>query len=82
MFNQVGSLSPCKVQHPVYDAFLRAPEIAEQMWGDARLGGKLQAKENALRERFGWDFWMEDQAYYAITLDGAGSRVNSLASSV
>ncbi len=37
---------------------------------------------DALKERFDWDFWVENRACYALGLDGAGRRVDSLASRV
>jgi glycogen debranching enzyme len=74
-------VAPCEVQGYVYDAFLRTAELAEQVWGDAHLAGDLRSEAGALKERFDRDFWMEDRGYYALALDGAGRRVDSLGSS-
>jgi glycogen debranching enzyme len=74
-------LAPCEVQGYVYDACWRTAELAERVWGDTDLAGGLRAEARALKERFDRDFWMEDRGYYALALDGAGRRVNSLGSS-
>jgi glycogen debranching enzyme len=74
-------IAPCEVQGYVYDAFLRTARLAEQAWGDASLAGRLRAEAGDLVARFDRDFWMEDRGYYALALDGAGRRVDSLGSS-
>jgi glycogen debranching enzyme len=74
-------VAPCEVQGYVYDAFLRTAQLAEEVWGDARLAGRLRVEAGDLRERFERDFWMEDRGYYALALDGVGRRVDSLGSS-
>ena len=74
-------IAPCEVQGYVYDAFLRTAELAERVWGDARLAAELREEAGVLRERFDLDFWMEDCGYYALAIDGAGRRVDSLTSS-
>jgi glycogen debranching enzyme len=74
-------IAPCEVQGYVYDAYRRTAELAEQVWGDIDLAAGLRAEAGALRERFDREFWMEDRGYYALALDGAGRRVDSLGSS-
>jgi len=49
--------------------------------GDRALAGGLRAEARALGERFDRDSWMEDRGYYALALDCAGRRVDSLVSS-
>ena len=73
-------IAPCEVQGYVYDSFVRSAELAERVWGDAGLAARLRAEAGGLRERFDRDFWMEDRGYYALALDGAGRRVDSLTS--
>ena len=75
-----GPTAPCDVQGYVYDAFLRSAELAERVWGDTSLAAKLREDAGDLRGRFDRDFWMEDRGYYALALDGAGRRVDSLTS--
>jgi glycogen debranching enzyme len=74
-------IAPCEIQGYVYDAFLRTAELAERVWGDARLAAELREEAAVLRERFDLDFWMEDRGYYALAIDGAGRRVDSVTSS-
>jgi glycogen debranching enzyme len=74
-------VAPCEVQGYVYDAFLRTAQLAEQVWGDTSLAMRLRVEAGDLRERFDMDFWMGDRGYYALALDGAGRRVDSLGSS-
>jgi len=74
-------IATCKVQGYVYDAFLRTARLAEQVWEDVDLADELRAEAGDLGERFDGDFWMEDRGYYALALDGAGRRVDSLGSS-
>jgi glycogen debranching enzyme len=74
-------VAPCEVQGYVYDAFLRTAELAERVWGDARLAAELVEEAAVLRERFDLDFWMEDRGYYALAIDGAGRKVDSVSSS-
>ena len=70
----------CEVQGYVYDAFLRTAELADRVWEDQELAREIRADAEALRERFDWDFWMEDRGYYALALDGAGRKVDSITS--
>src|SRR5215218_1381207 len=74
-------IAPCEVQGYVYDACLRTAELAERVWGDGDLAGRLRVEARSLRERLDRDFWMEDRGYYALALDGAGRRVDSMGSS-
>jgi glycogen debranching enzyme len=75
-----GPIAPCEVQGYVYDAYLRSAELAERVWDDADLLRELRAEAENLRRRFDRDFWMENRNYYALALDGAGRRVDSVAS--
>jgi glycogen debranching enzyme len=75
-----GPIVPCEVQGYVYDALLRTAELAERVWGDGSLAVRLRAEAGDLGRRFDRDFWMEDRGYYALALDGAGRRVDSVTS--
>jgi glycogen debranching enzyme len=57
----------------VYGAMPESEGMADQ----AR---KLRADADALKERFNRDFWMPDQQYYAMALDGHHRQVNSITS--
>jgi glycogen debranching enzyme len=75
-------IAPCEVQGYVYDAFVRSAELAERVWEDKEFAERLRAEARDLRARFDRDFWMEDRGYYALALDGAGRRVDSVTSNV
>ncbi|HEU4493941.1 MAG TPA: glycogen debranching N-terminal domain-containing protein [Rubrobacteraceae bacterium] len=73
-------IAPCEVQGYVYDAYLRTAELAARVWSDASLAAELREEAAVLKERFEVDFWMEGRGYYALALDGAGCRVDSVTS--
>ena len=58
---------------------LRTAELAERVWGDARLAAELGGgggSPGALRWTSGWR-----TGYYALALDGEGRQVDSVSSS-
>lgn len=79
----------CEVQGYVYDAYRKLVPILRDL-ARAGLGGdgeallaqaaELEARAAALAERFDRAFWMPDQAYYAIALDGEKRQVGTIAS--
>lgn len=73
-------IAPCEAQGYVYDALIRTAELAEKAWGDWGMAAGLRAEAADLKERFDRDYWMEDRGYYALALDGAGKRVDSITS--
>lgn len=77
-----GPIAPCEVQGYAYDVYLRIAELAEVAWGDARLAQELRGEALDLKARFNKDFWIEEGGYYALALDGAGRRVDSLTSNI
>jgi glycogen debranching enzyme len=54
-----------------YAALMGAAFMAECL-GRHEDAGPLRARARRLRERFESDFWMPDEAFYALALDGAG----------
>jgi glycogen debranching enzyme len=74
-----GAIALCEVQGYVYAAKIRMSELAEkkQLFDLAELW-RSQAKN--LKLRFNQDFWMPDQDYFALALDGAGKAVDSITS--
>jgi glycogen debranching enzyme len=58
-------------------------ELAREVWRDRELADRLEADAVRLRERFDDAFWCEERGgYYALALDGAKRKVDSLASNV
>lgn len=75
-------IAMCEIQGYVYDAKLRATELAGRVWGDRELADRLRDEAETLRERFNRDFWLEDRGHYAEALDGEKRQVDSLTSNV
>ena len=76
-------IAPCEVQGYVYDAKRRAAELAREVWNDGELAGRLEAEADDLQKRFDEAFWCEPRGgYYALALDGAKERVDSLTSNI
>jgi glycogen debranching enzyme len=73
-------IAPCEVQGYVYDAKLRCARLADEIWGDPELAGRLRHQAADLRRRFHTDFWVEERGFYALALDGEKRRVDSLTS--
>lgn len=59
----------CEVQGYVYEAKLRAAELAARL-GRSAQAASLRKSAEALRKRFLEAFWMEDLGTYALALDG------------
>ena len=68
-----------EVQGYVYEAKLRMAGLA-RLRGEIPLADHLEAEAGALRERFESAFWIDDQAYYAMALDGEKRPVDAIAS--
>ena len=63
----------------VYRAKCGLADLAE-MRGDAYLASRLRDDAEALRERFEEAFWIPDQGYYAMALDGAKRPADAIGS--
>ncbi|HYH91524.1 MAG TPA: glycogen debranching N-terminal domain-containing protein [Candidatus Saccharimonadales bacterium] len=68
-----------EVQGYVFDAKRRLAGLA-RMRGDAVLAERLDADATALQARFEEVFWVEDQRYYAMALDGKKMRADAIGS--
>jgi glycogen debranching enzyme len=74
-----GPISLCEVQAYVYAAKLRLAEIA-RMKKRIDLSDRWIEEARNLKSRFNRDFWMEDQDFCALALDGDGKHVDSITS--
>jgi glycogen debranching enzyme len=74
-----GAVSLCEVQAYVYAAKLRLAEIA-RMKKRLDLSDRWQEEARNLKLRFNRDFWIEDQDFCALALDGEGQQVDSITS--
>jgi glycogen debranching enzyme len=68
-----------EVQAYVYMAKQRMSEIY-QILGDEQRALELRKEADELRARFNHDFWMEDEQYFALALDGDKRQVKTVSS--
>ncbi len=74
-----GPIALCEVQAYVYAAKMRLAEIA-RMKKRLDLADRWQEEARNLKIRFNKDFWMEDEDFCALALDGDGKHVDSITS--
>jgi glycogen debranching enzyme len=77
-------LAVSEVQGYAYAARCGLAEIARAVWHDEPYADRLERDAAALRQRFDRDFWVPTPAggHYALALDSAGRRVDSLTSDI
>jgi glycogen debranching enzyme len=76
-------IAPCEVQGYVYDAKVRAAELAREVWRDRPLAERLEQEAQELQRRFDEQFWTDARGgYYVLALDGEKRQVDSLCSNV
>jgi len=75
----IGPIALCEVQAYVYAAKLRLSQIARSK-NLINLAEQWEDEARNLKVRFNRDFWMEDQDYCALALDGKGEQVDSITS--
>ncbi len=74
-----GPIALCEVQAYVYAAKVRLAQIA-RMKKRIDLADRWDEEARDLKVRFNRDFWMEDQGFCALALDGEGKSVDSITS--
>jgi glycogen debranching enzyme len=72
----------CEIQGYAYDARVRTARLARDVWGDQGLAARLEKDASALRAAFDRDFWLEEQGFYALALDGDKAPVPTLTSNI
>jgi glycogen debranching enzyme len=72
----------CEIQGYAYDARIRTARLAREVWHDPLLADRLERDAAALRERFLADFWLPEQGFYALALDGEKQAVPTLTSNI
>jgi glycogen debranching enzyme len=75
-------IAPVEVQGYVYDAKLRAAELAREVWRDPETAARLEREAEDLRRRFDEAFWVEERGFYALGLDRDKRPIDSLTSNV
>ncbi|GGD80546.1 amylo-alpha-1,6-glucosidase [Paenibacillus nasutitermitis] len=68
-----------EVQGYVYQAKTRLAPLFRSFGDDAR-ADRLESEAAQLKEKFEQQFWMEDEQFYAIALDGTKRQVHSVTS--
>lgn len=74
-----GSIAVAEVQGYVYDAKRKMAE-AYRIIGGAAKARALNRQAERLKEQFNEAFWMPNEGYFAVALDGRKRQVNSVAS--
>ncbi|MEO5885287.1 MAG: amylo-alpha-1,6-glucosidase, partial [Candidatus Limnocylindrales bacterium] len=75
----VGPIALAEVQGYVFDAKRRMAALA-RMRGDAAMGERLDREATELAARFEAAFWVEDQRFYAMALDGEKRHADAIGS--
>jgi glycogen debranching enzyme len=75
-----GAVAVCEAQGYAYDGLRRAAVLAREVWGDPAYADELERAAGALRDRFLADFWLPDEKFVAVALDGAGRPADALTS--
>jgi glycogen debranching enzyme len=76
-----GPIALCEVQGYAYAAFLARAELAAEA-GDASTERLWSDRAARLKEAFNGRFWLPEQRWFALALDGAKRPVDSLASNM
>ncbi|HEY8393216.1 MAG TPA: amylo-alpha-1,6-glucosidase [Thermaerobacter sp.] len=74
-----GPIALCEVQGYVYEAMRQWGRIFRE-WGDVERAARLDEAAARLKQRFAEAFWMEDEGFVALALDGEKRRVATLTS--
>ncbi|HWG98352.1 MAG TPA: glycogen debranching N-terminal domain-containing protein [Pilimelia sp.] len=72
----------CEIQGYAYDARRRTARLARDCWNDPVLAERLERDAEVLRSRFVEAFWLPDEGFYALALDGHKQPVRTLTSNI
>jgi glycogen debranching enzyme len=75
-------IASVEAQGYVYDAKVRAAELARVVWNDDELASRLEREAAVLHARFNESFWVEDGGYYALGLDREKRPIDAVASNM
>lgn len=75
-----GPIAACEVQGYAYEALTSTAVLAREVWDDPAFADRLTARAERLRTDFLRDFWLPEQDFVALALDGAGRQADALAS--
>lgn len=74
-----GAIALAEVQGYVYAAKMGMSQLA-RLRHEPDLSDRWKAEAQALKQRFERDFWLPEQGYFALALDGNGHPVDSITS--
>ncbi len=74
-----GPIAMAEVQGYVYDAKRKMAEIY-RLLGEPEKAQRMNLEAQRLKEQFNEAFWMPDQGFYALALDGSKRQVDSITS--
>jgi len=74
-----GPIAVCEAQGYLYAAWYKLAKVASHL-GYKSMSLNLRHQSIALKARFNRQFYMPEQAFYAIALDGAGKRCDVISS--
>ncbi len=82
-----GTLAPlpratCEIQGYAYDARRRAARLARECWDDPELANRLERDAQLLQDAFHEAYWLADEGFYALALDGRDRPVPTLTSNI
>ncbi len=77
--NVKAPIALAEPQGYLYSAWRQAAKLYE-LQGQPEKAAELQAKADSLKERFNKDFWMPDQDFAAMALDGNMNQASAIAS--
>jgi glycogen debranching enzyme len=72
----------CELQGYAYDARVRCARLAREIWADPELADRLERDADRLKRRFDEDFWLPEEGFYALALDGQKRPVPTLTSNI
>lgn len=72
----------CELQGYAYDARLRCARLAREVWADPDLATRLERNADQLKRQFDADFWLAEEGFYALALDGEKQPVRTLTSNI
>ena len=72
----------CELQGYAYDARIRTARLARECWADPTLADRLERDAEKLRRSFVDAFWLPDEEFYALALDGVKEPVRTLTSNI
>ncbi|MFB6188664.1 MAG: glycogen debranching N-terminal domain-containing protein [Halapricum sp.] len=73
-----GPIAPSEVQGYYYDALRRAADLHEE-FGDADEAATLREHASDLKAAFDSQFWLDEESFYAVALDGNGEPIDCVA---